>query len=107
MVNVSDEPPENENGPTIDSHGSNNWLLLLCMAFNDGDDGTCLQREHFDQLQQHQKVMYVLVNLNLDIKNFLKAITFTRIPNPVGDEKCTSTANLILSCEKNLVCCAG
>uniref|UniRef100_T1JPJ4 Cadherin-like beta sandwich domain-containing protein n=1 Tax=Strigamia maritima TaxID=126957 RepID=T1JPJ4_STRMM len=33
-----------------------NWLLLLCMSFTDGDSGTCLERSSYSHLEPYQKI---------------------------------------------------
>ena len=32
------------------------WMVLLCMAFTDGDGTECLERESFTKLASYQKV---------------------------------------------------
>lgn len=34
----------------------NDWLILLCLSFTDGDEGICLEKKDFQLLKPYQRV---------------------------------------------------
>ncbi len=52
-----------ENQPVTLPHESEwvGWMVLLCMAFTDGDGAECLEKESFPKLANYQKVSYLFM----------------------------------------------